>query len=129
MTLTRWTGDRACALQAALRMSNESFAGHLGIGVRTVASWHEKPTRRPNSEMQQLLDTTLERASQGTKERFAQATVGQTAASTEVFTREQPIALELTEHARRARTADAERTLGAARYMEAALDWLDQNSG
>jgi 8-oxo-dGTP diphosphatase len=32
-----WTGRTACALQAALRLSNESFAEHLGIAVRTVA--------------------------------------------------------------------------------------------
>jgi len=33
------TGRAACALQAALRMSNEAFAEHLGIAVRTVAAW------------------------------------------------------------------------------------------
>jgi hypothetical protein len=52
-----WTGRTACALQAALRLSNESFAEHLGIAVRTVAAWHQKPTLKPKSEMQQLLDT------------------------------------------------------------------------
>jgi hypothetical protein len=57
-----WTARAACALQAALRLSNESFAAQLGIGVRTVASWHQKPTLRPQSEMQQILDTKLEQA-------------------------------------------------------------------
>ncbi len=39
--VTGWTGRAACDLQAALRMSNESFAEHLGIGERTVAAWHQ----------------------------------------------------------------------------------------
>ena len=30
--VTGWTGRAACDLQAALRLSNESFAEHLGIG-------------------------------------------------------------------------------------------------
>ena len=54
--VTGWTGRAACALQDALRLSNESFAEHLGIGVRTVASWHQKPGLRPRPEMQQILD-------------------------------------------------------------------------
>jgi 8-oxo-dGTP diphosphatase len=66
-----WTARAACALQAALRLSNESFAAQLGIGVRTVASWHQKPTLRPQSEMQQILDTKLEQASAAAKARFA----------------------------------------------------------
>ena len=65
-----WTGRAACALQAALRMTNESFAAHLGTAVRTVATWHQKPDRVPSAEMQQALDTTLERAGEGTKARF-----------------------------------------------------------
>ncbi|MBV9012609.1 MAG: helix-turn-helix transcriptional regulator [Pseudonocardiales bacterium] len=66
-----WTGRTACALQAALRMTNESFAAHLGTAVRTVATWHQKPDRVPSSEMQQALDTTLERAGEGAQARFA----------------------------------------------------------
>ena len=65
-----WTGRTACALQAALRMTNESFAAHLGTAVRTVATWHQKPDRVPSAEMQQALDTTLERAGEGAKARF-----------------------------------------------------------
>jgi hypothetical protein len=68
---TGWTGRSTCALQTALRLSNESFAAHLGIGARTVAAWHQKPNLRPKSEMQQLLDTALERASPAAKKRFA----------------------------------------------------------
>jgi len=62
--VTGWTGRTACALQAALRLSNETFAEWLGIGVRTVAAWHQKPTLRPRPEMQQVLDTALEQAPQ-----------------------------------------------------------------
>jgi hypothetical protein len=65
-----WTGHTACALQAALRMTNESFAAHLGTAVRTVATWHQKPDRVPSAEIQQALDTTLERAGEGTRARF-----------------------------------------------------------
>lgn len=70
--VTGWTGRAACALQAALRMSNEAFAEHLDIGVRTVAGWHQKPDLRPRPEMQQLLDTALARAPAAAGERFAQ---------------------------------------------------------
>ncbi|MGH3695675.1 MAG: helix-turn-helix domain-containing protein [Pseudonocardiaceae bacterium] len=66
-----WTGRTACALQAALRMTNESFAAHLGTAVRTVATWHQKPERVPSAEMQQALDTALERAAVGAQVRFA----------------------------------------------------------
>jgi hypothetical protein len=52
-------------------MTNESFAAHLGTAVRTVATWHQKPERVPSAEMQQALDTTLERAGEGTQARFA----------------------------------------------------------
>src|SRR5690348_5938881 len=68
---TGWTGRAACALQAALWMSNEAFAGHLGIAVRTVAAWHQKPGLRPRPEMQQVLDAALARAPAATGERFA----------------------------------------------------------
>jgi hypothetical protein len=69
--VTGWTGRTACALQAALRMSNDAFAAHLDIGVRTIADWHQKPGLRPRPETQQLLDTALARATPGVAERFA----------------------------------------------------------
>ena len=71
-----WTGRAACDLQAALRMSNEGFAEYLGIGLRTVASWHQKPGLRPRSDMQQILDTALTRAPAAAAERFAILTGG-----------------------------------------------------
>jgi 8-oxo-dGTP pyrophosphatase MutT (NUDIX family) len=67
----KWTGRAACTLQAALRMTNESFAAHLGTAVRTVAMWHQRPDRVPSVELQQALDTALERADQGVRTRFA----------------------------------------------------------
>ena len=67
----RWTGRTACALQAALRLSNEAFAAHLGIATRTVAKWHEKPELTPRTEIQQLLDTALEQAPEAARARFA----------------------------------------------------------
>jgi hypothetical protein len=69
--VTGWTGAGACALQAAMRMSNETFAARLGIAVRTVAGWHQKPELRPRPEMQQILDTALAEATPAVRERFA----------------------------------------------------------
>jgi len=68
---TGWTGETACALQAALRMGNETFARHLKVSPRTVAGWHEKPQGHPKPESQRLLDTALELASPAVKDRFA----------------------------------------------------------
>lgn len=69
--VTGWTGRDACALQSALRMSNQEFAARLGIGLRTVADWHEKPDMRPRPNMQRILDTALTQASAAARERFA----------------------------------------------------------
>ncbi|MGH3806168.1 MAG: helix-turn-helix domain-containing protein, partial [Pseudonocardiaceae bacterium] len=73
-----WTDRTACALQAALRMTNESFAAHLGAAVWTVATWHQKPDRVPIAEIQQALDTTLERAGEGAQARFTRNLAGTT---------------------------------------------------
>jgi 8-oxo-dGTP diphosphatase len=69
----RWTGRTACLLQDALRLSNNAYAQRLGIAVRTVSTWHQMPERVPNSEMQQLLTTALERAPASVRARFATA--------------------------------------------------------
>lgn len=68
----RWTGRTACLLQTAMRLSNDAYARRLGIGVRTVASWHQMPERTPNSEMQQLLTIALEKAPTSVRTRFVQ---------------------------------------------------------
>lgn len=75
-----WTGRTASALQAALRMSNEGFAAHLGIGVRTVASWHQKPDLRPRSEMQQVLDRAYEQVGDAERARLTGIVPAETSA-------------------------------------------------
>lgn len=65
-----WTARSACALQAAMRLTNESFAEHLGVAVRTVAAWHADPAVVPRPEMQQALDTTYARAGDAVQRRF-----------------------------------------------------------
>ena len=66
-----WTGQQANALRAALRMTNEAFAQHLGTAVRTVAKWNAQPDVVPVSELQRALDTALSRASAEERARFA----------------------------------------------------------
>jgi tetratricopeptide (TPR) repeat protein len=66
-----WTGRDACALQSAMRMSRQQFASRLGIGLRTVVDWHEKPDSRPRPESQRILDTALAQAPAEVKQRFA----------------------------------------------------------
>jgi 8-oxo-dGTP pyrophosphatase MutT (NUDIX family)/DNA-binding XRE family transcriptional regulator len=67
----RWTGRHAAALQAALRMTAEEFAEHLGVARRTILNWHAKPAITPNGELQRALDTALERATPTARARFA----------------------------------------------------------
>ncbi|GAB2669202.1 hypothetical protein GCM10027271_31320 [Saccharopolyspora gloriosae] len=143
-----WTGETACALQAALRLSNEGFAEHLGIGVRTVAGWHQKPDLRPKSEMQQLLDTALEQASAQAKDRFAALTansteqdvrnelsgsvsglvfqVGQHVGDTHVH---QHFSSDTGSAERVSAVTEAERRLSADPNIGAALDWVDNRAG
>ena len=111
--VTGWTGRAACALQAALRMSNESFAEHLGIGVRTVAAWHQKPGLRPRPEMQQILDEALARAPATAGERFA------------ILTGE-PARAANARHDEDAAAADAEHRLITDQNISGALSRLDQ---
>ncbi|MPY78534.1 MAG: transcriptional regulator [Actinophytocola sp.] len=109
---TGWTGRTASALQSALRMSNESFAEHLGIGVRTVAAWHQKPDLRPKPEMQQLLDTALAQAPDAARERFARLVGEQNDADAE----------------QSAENSSAELRLAADPGIATALEWLDQHA-
>jgi len=114
--VTGWTGRAACALQAALRMSNEAFAEHLDIGVRTVAGWHQNPDIRPRPEKQQLLDVALARASTEDRERFAALTGLTTPA---VPAREDDDSA----------VADAEHRLITDQNISGALSRLDQLAG
>ena len=66
-----WTGRTACALQQALRMTNDDFADHLGVAVRTVANWHSSPNTVPRTEIQSALDTAYERSTASVQRRFS----------------------------------------------------------
>jgi 8-oxo-dGTP diphosphatase len=75
----RWTGRHAAALQAALRMSHDEYAEHLGVGRRTVAYWHSHPDAVLRLELQRALDTLLERATASDRARFTRQLDGTTA--------------------------------------------------
>ncbi|MGH3869642.1 MAG: transcriptional regulator [Pseudonocardiaceae bacterium] len=129
-----WTGRAACALQAALRLTNESFAEHLGIAVRTVAAWHHKPTLKPKTEMQQLLDTALEQASAAVTTRFTQFLAGPADPSTarsDAARVPDPMHAPPSQHARTRHESAvaAERRLSSDPHIDAALDWLDRSAG
>lgn len=69
--VAEWTGRHAAALRTALRMTNEAFAEQLGTAVRTVARWNADPSVVPVVELQQALDTALDRAPEIVKARFS----------------------------------------------------------
>src|SRR5262249_27993223 len=69
--ITSWTGGHADALRQALRMTNESFAGHLGVAARTVAYWRKRPDMTPLPAIQEALDAALEQAPDRAKAQFA----------------------------------------------------------
>jgi 8-oxo-dGTP diphosphatase len=52
-------------------MTNDAFADHLGVGVRTVASWHASPDIVPRTEIQSALDTAYERSTASVQRRFS----------------------------------------------------------
>lgn len=67
----QWTGREAKALRLAMRMSIRTFAEHLGVGVRTVATWEAGGTSVvPRPEMQEILDAALASVTDATKARF-----------------------------------------------------------
>ena len=39
----QWTGRKAARLQDAVEMTQEEFAGKLGVSVRSVAAWRANP--------------------------------------------------------------------------------------
>jgi hypothetical protein len=65
-----WTGGRADTLRQALRMTNEAFAEHLGVAVRTVAYWRALPDVIPRPVMQEMLDVALARAPEQVRAQF-----------------------------------------------------------
>ncbi|MBP2417506.1 helix-turn-helix domain-containing protein [Microlunatus capsulatus] len=68
--VTHWTAGKATVLQAATRMSQEAFAGYLGVSPRTVAKWRERPEADLRPTTSELLDTVLSRLDDLTRERF-----------------------------------------------------------
>jgi 8-oxo-dGTP pyrophosphatase MutT (NUDIX family) len=66
-----WTGRTACWLQSSLRLGNQAFADHLGVALRTVASWHAQPDLVPRHDIQSALDTVYEKAPAAVHARFA----------------------------------------------------------
>jgi transcriptional regulator with XRE-family HTH domain len=68
-----WTGRDTRALRAALRMSTRTFAEYLGVAIRTVSYWESADlNRRPRADMQEILDTAWQRASEHAKIVFEQ---------------------------------------------------------
>nr|WP_030169026.1 NUDIX hydrolase [Streptomyces sp. NRRL S-813] len=66
----QWTGRKAAWLQDAFEMTQEAFAGKLGVSVRSVASWRANPDMIPQQETQRILDTTLAMAGDAVRRRF-----------------------------------------------------------
>lgn len=81
-----WTGAMACHLQAALRMSHEAFAEHLGVHPRTVGDWHRRPGIVPRSEIQSALDTAYEKAPPPVRIRFTRLLQPSAAAAVQALT-------------------------------------------
>jgi len=67
-----WTRTEIRALRLARRMSVREFADHLGVSPRVVSKWEtaEAPAH-PRSVNQAALDTSLRRAEDGVRARFA----------------------------------------------------------
>ncbi|MGW2672798.1 hypothetical protein ACWC5F_32820 [Streptomyces sp. NPDC001272] len=70
-TVHHWTGLEARALRLALRLSVRAFAGHLGVGIRTISKWEALlAATAPRPDTQAILDTALARADAATHLRF-----------------------------------------------------------
>lgn len=106
-----WTGERASALQKALRLTNERFAERLGTAVRTVAKWHANPQAQLSAELQEALDTVLYDAPEPAKARLALLIEASSAPAAS------PTDTDLSE---------AEKRLHADPNIGAALAWLDR---
>lgn len=66
-----WSGGQADLLRQAFRMTNESFAAHLGVHARTVANWRGNLEVIPRPAVQDILDAALEHAPDRVKAQFA----------------------------------------------------------
>ncbi|MFC4948311.1 transcriptional regulator [Pseudonocardia sp. GCM10023141] len=115
-----WTGQRACALQQALRLTNEGFAAKLGTAVRTVAKWSQRPAIVPTSELQQALDVVLEQAGSSGQARFGML-LRRAEGGVEPDT---AVAVQV-----EAPADEAETRLAAIRQLGPQLEWLDTRAG
>ncbi|MPY99640.1 MAG: transcriptional regulator [Actinophytocola sp.] len=97
-----------------MRMTNEEFAERLGVSVRTVAGWRERPDRSPTNVTQQILDTALAQASSDEQERFANLLGDQVPDDAQDA---------------QADVLEAGRRLNEDRHIGAALEWLDRAAG
>jgi len=116
-----WTGQRAHALQRALRFTNEAFAERLGINLRTVAKWHANPDVQLSPEMQEALDTVLFGATEQAKARFGLMMTAGTATG--------PDSNGETAAAKDKDLIAAEQRLNSDAHIAAALEWLDASAG
>jgi hypothetical protein len=101
------------------------FARKLGIGSRTVGSWHKKPDLQPQSGIQQRLDAVLEDATPAVKEVFAQL-IASAEPSATVKHAPEPVA---DRGDRSGLEAAVEGRLNTDANIGAALDWLDELTG
>jgi hypothetical protein len=69
--IATWSGGQADLLRQAFRMTNESFAAHLGVHARTVANWRGNLEVIPRPAIQDILDAALEHAPDRVKAQFA----------------------------------------------------------
>src|SRR5260370_15413074 len=69
--IATWSGGHADLLRQAFRMTNESFAAHLGVHARTVANWRGNLEVIPRPAIQDILDAALEHAPDRVKAQFA----------------------------------------------------------
>jgi 8-oxo-dGTP pyrophosphatase MutT (NUDIX family) len=66
----QWTGQKAAWLQDAFEMTQEAFAGKLGVSVRSVASWRANPAMIPQPDTQRILETAYRLAGDAVRRRF-----------------------------------------------------------
>jgi transcriptional regulator with XRE-family HTH domain len=70
----RWTGREAGFLRQAMRLTVRDFATDLGVNPRTISRWEStRDPHTPGPELQQALDTVLDRTTEGERQRFADA--------------------------------------------------------
>ncbi|WP_327591339.1 hypothetical protein OHA25_60415 (plasmid) [Nonomuraea sp. NBC_00507] len=70
MNVVKWTGASAAALRQAYRLSQLEFAQRLGVSPRTVANWDTRPSLKPGTTQQRILDTALRMAPEDVRARF-----------------------------------------------------------